>query len=129
MLTLSLYVDSDRTAIVPQDIKADFKKKKKKKKHDPVGSLCITILLRMISSCMESENARVVTECVELGGHVLATLVVMQSLDLSTQLHLSKSLEQLEGSERVTLPLEHDRDSIARMVVNEDTPVTKAFWG
>ena len=78
---------------------------------------------------MESENARVVTEWVELSGHVLATLVVMQSLDLSTKLRLSKSLEQLEGSERVALPLEHDRDSIARMVVNEDTPVTEAFWG
>ena len=82
-----------------------------------------------ISSCVESENARVVTECVELGGHVLATLVVMQSLDLSTQLRLSKSLEQLEGGECVTLPLEHDRDPIVCMVVNEDTPVTKAFWG
>ena len=46
-LALSLYVDSDRTAIVPRYIKADLKKKKKKVTGGPVmGTGTPTVLLR-----------------------------------------------------------------------------------
>jgi hypothetical protein len=76
----------------------------------------------------ETLNPRVVTEFVELHGHVLPTLVIVQSLDLSTQLRLSKSFEPQEGRECVTLPLEHDYYSIACAVIDEHAPVSVAFW-
>jgi hypothetical protein len=74
-----------------------------------------------------AQDARLVAKIVELLGHVLAALVVMQSLDIPTQLVLRKRFKQLECTECVAFPPEQYDNSVARVVVDEHAPIPVSF--
>ena len=61
--------------------------------------------------------------------HILSSLVIMQDLDLSLALFLSKGLERLKGLKCLRFSLERNDKAKSRKVVDEGDPVSKTRHG
>jgi len=96
--------------------------------HDLVRILCISVLLGAIPHSVEAHNPRVVTEGVELCGHVLSSLVIVQRFDSPPSLVLHMRLVQLEGCKGVALLLEQHHDPVACSITDEHDPVAVSLW-
>ena len=55
--------------------------------------------------------------------HILSSLVIMQDLDLSLALFLSKGLERLKGLKCLRFSLERNDKAKSQVVVDESDPV------
>ena len=94
-----------------------------------VGTLSYSILVGLIAHSVLPGNSSIQEELVQLIGHVLATLVIPETLDAHIELVLCLSLETLEGIRDITLQTQWHHSKEAAVVINEGDPVPEAFFG
>ena len=86
--------------------------------------LCHSILLRSIADSMLAQDTTLGGEIEEGIAHILPSLVIVQDLDFSLTLVLSKGLERLEGLKSLWLGLQRHNKAKSRKVVDAGNPVS-----
>ena len=88
-----------------------------------ICSLCYSILVWLIELCVLNLDSMHRTECLELIGYILPSLVIAQHLDFATQLVLSNCFELLECRKSASLVLEWQNCPETRCIINECDPI------
>src|SRR6202042_2907722 len=92
-----------------------------------VGPLSHTILMRLSPDSVLELNTLVCKELLLSIGHPLSTLVIPDSLHLSTSVSLQEGFVLLESREGIRLLLERHNAKVSGLVINESDPVLIAL--
>src|ERR1700742_2268001 len=97
--------------------------------NSAIGTFCCSILLWSVPRRMTSYNALICKELGKLSGHVLPTLIFLQSLYFASKVVLSISFEPFECLECATLVLHVNSQFEASMIISEDNMMLPALSG
>ena len=98
-------------------------------RHGAICPLCYTILLWSIACCVPSVNATFTSEFQKYVGHILFTLVILQSTNLLFEMVFCPCFVLPKCIKCLTLPFQQNGTFVTGAVINKCNPISVAMIG